>query len=303
MTAGRLKLREFAGESTGPHLLITGGVHGDEFEPIAAIRKLSQLLGEDPDHAALLSGRVSLVPCVNEEAFLLGRRAGLDGLDLARTCPGHPDGSTTEQTAWALSELIQSADFYIDLHTGGTEYSIYPLAGYMLHPNQKVLSAQRRMAKAFGLPVIWGTEPNLDGRSLSIARDAQVPAIYCEYLGSAVCSQTGVDAYVNGCLNVMADLKMIGIRPVPDAAQYVVEDPRVSSGHLQVCNPAPVDGFFEPLVQLGQKVDAGTVLGTVVSMQDDSLHPISSPHAGVILMLRTFPRVRVGESVGVVLEC
>ncbi len=32
MTAGRLKLREFAGESTGPHLLITGGVHGDEFE-------------------------------------------------------------------------------------------------------------------------------------------------------------------------------------------------------------------------------------------------------------------------------
>jgi hypothetical protein len=32
-------------------------------------------------------------------------------------------------------KLIRSADYYIDLHTGGTEFSIYPLAGYMLHPN------------------------------------------------------------------------------------------------------------------------------------------------------------------------
>ena len=46
-----------------------------------------------------------------------------DQLDLARTCPGRSDGSVTEQTAWALSESIRSADFYIDLHTGGTELS------------------------------------------------------------------------------------------------------------------------------------------------------------------------------------
>jgi hypothetical protein len=33
-----LKLFRFAGADNGPHLLITGGVHGDEFESIAAIR-------------------------------------------------------------------------------------------------------------------------------------------------------------------------------------------------------------------------------------------------------------------------
>jgi predicted deacylase len=302
MTVGKLKLLEFAGESTGPHLLITGGVHGDEFEPIAAIRKLSQMLAEESDQSRLLNGRVSLVPCVNEEAFLLGRRCATDGLDLARTCPGRSDGSITEQTAWALSELIRGADFYIDLHTGGTEFSIYPLAGYMLHPNNKVLDAQRRMAQAFGLPAIWGTAPNLDGRSLSVARDANVPAIYCEYHGAAVCSQTGVDAYVAGCLNVMAELKMIGRRPAIEAARYLVEDSRESSGHLQVCNPSPVDGFFEPCVELGQTVGAGAVLGTVIATQDDSLHAIVSSHPGLVLMLRTFPRVRACESVGVILE-
>lgn len=302
MTGGKLKLREFAGDSTGPHLLITGGVHGDEFEPIAAIRQLSQRLTEASDQSKLLNGRVSLVPCVNEEAFLLGRRCATDGLDLARTCPGRSDGSITEQTAWALSELIRGADFYIDLHTGGTEFSICPLAGYMLHPNEKVLDAQRRMARAFGLSVIWGTAPNLDGRSLSVARDAGVPAIYCEYHGAAVCSRTGVDAYVAGCLNVMADLKMIAPRPVTEAALHFVEDPRENSGHLQVCNPSPVDGFFESHVEIGQKVCAGAILGRVIAMQDDSMHPIASAHAGIVLMLRTFPRVRAGESVGVVLE-
>jgi len=302
MAAGDLRLLEFVGGSAGPHLLITGGVHGDEFEPIAAIRKLSQILTEKSEKTVLLNGRLSLVPCVNEEAFLLGSRCASDRLDLARTCPGRSDGTITEQTAWALSELIRRADFYIDLHTGGTEFSIYPLAGYMLHPNAQVLDAQRRMAKSFGLPVIWGTAPNLDGRSLSVARDAEVPAIYCEYRGSSVCSQVGVQACVDGCLNVMAELKMISSRPPVEAAQYVVEDPRESSGHLQVCNPSPVDGFFEPHVQLGQEVRTGTELGAVVAMKDDSSHLIKCRHAGVVLMLRTFPRVRAGESVGVVLE-
>ena len=302
MTAPNLKVQEFAGKSPGPHLLITGGVHGDEFEPIAAIRTLLQLIDEQSGRSALLNGRLSLVPCVNEDAFLLGRRCASDGLDLARTCPGHSDGSITERTAWALSELIRSADYYIDLHTGGTEFSIYPLAGYMLHSNPQVLEAQRRMARSFGLPVIWGTAPHLDGRSLSVARDAQVPAIYCEYLGSAVCSQAGVDAYVRGCLNVMAELKMIDRPLVAETAQTVVEDPRENSGHLQVCNPAPVDGFFETKVELGQHVAAGTILGTVISLEDSSWHPVMSSHAGRVLMLRTFPRVRAGESVGVVLE-
>ena len=69
----------------GPHLLITGGVHGDEFEPMAAIRRL---IG--PLRAGRIRGRVTLVPVVNEPAFRRGQRTAEDGLDLARTLPGRP---------------------------------------------------------------------------------------------------------------------------------------------------------------------------------------------------------------------
>ena len=47
--------------------------------------------------------------------------------------------------------LIRAADYYIDLHTGGTRLRVLPLAGYSLHPDRRILEVQRRMARAFGL--------------------------------------------------------------------------------------------------------------------------------------------------------
>ncbi|MGD9856704.1 MAG: succinylglutamate desuccinylase/aspartoacylase family protein [Planctomycetaceae bacterium] len=297
-----LTRHEFIGDGDGPHLLITGGVHGDEFEPMAAIRRLAGMFAEGEPRVAGLRGRVTLVPIVNESAFLRGHRCAEDGLDLARTCPGRTDGSLTERTAHALSELIRRADFYIDLHTGGTELSVLPLAGYVLHADKAILDAQRRMARAFNLPVVWGTAANLDGRSLSVARDAGVPAIYCEYLGSATCNRAGVEAYVDGCLNVLGELRMVEGNAAPSRVQHFVEDPRPSSGHMQVCHPSPVDGYFEPAHELGDCIAKDTPLGTVYSQRDHSPHAISSEHDGIVLVLRTFPRVRAGESVGVVLD-
>lgn len=292
----------FQSQSTGPHLLITGGVHGDEFEPIAAIRTLTHLFREQDLSVREFRGRVTLVPVVNEAAFLRGHRCAEDGKDLARTCPGSPDGTVTEQTAFSLSSLIRSADYYIDLHTGGTELSVYPLAGYVMHSNFGVLAAQRRMARAFNLPVIWGTAANLDGRSLSVARDASVPAIYCEYLGSATCSQAGVDVYIDGCLNVMSELGMISRENPASRIQYVVENPTPGSGHMQICNPSPCTGYFEAALKLGDSIRSGDLIGTVYPLDGSTPDPIRSVQTGILLVMRTFPRVLAGESVGVVLE-
>lgn len=282
----------------GPHVLITGGVHGDEFEPMVAIRKLASLLNDRE-----IRGRITLVPVVNESAFRRGQRVGEDGLDLARTCPGRPDGSVTERTAHALAGLIRSADAYVDLHTGGARLSVWPLTGYMLHPNRSVLERQRQMARAFGLPVVWGTDPSLEGRSLSVARDANVPAIYAEYLGGGGCLPDGVTAYVQGCLNVLAALGLVdpGLAR-PSAEPFVVEDERVGSGHMQVQHPAPRDGLFEPAVPLGQPVRKGELLGTVSDPLGPEVVPVPADRTGLVLVLRCFAQVAAGESLGVVLE-
>jgi predicted deacylase len=293
-----LTLHQITGTRPGPHLLITGGVHGDEFEPMAAIRTLIRRVLPDR-----LSGRLTHVPVVNEPAFRRGQRNAEDGLDLARTCPGRPDGSITEQIAHALSALIRSADYYIDLHTGGTRLRVQPLVGYMLHPDERVLNVQRRMARAFDLPIIWGTDPNLDGRSLSVARDANVPAIYAEYHGGGGCDPAGVEAYVRGCVLVMAELEMsLRGHLEPRGEPLVVEDDRPGSGHMQVNHPAPCEGFFEPAVTLGARIQVGELLGTVTDVAGSTIVPIHAAYSGVVIVLHTFPRVERGESVAVILE-
>lgn len=294
-----LTTRQFRADDTGPRLLVTGGVHGDEFEPVLAIRRLIRLFtGDDP----LVRGTVTFVPVVNEAAFFRGHRcAAEDGLDLARTCPGRPDGSPTERVASALAELIRASDHYIDLHTGGTELCVLPLTGYSLVSDPVVLEKQRRMARAFNLPVVWGTSANLEGRSLSVARDAGVPAIYAEYLGSATRSREGVEAYFEGVLNVMADLGMIHRSLPASRIEEVVEDPRPGSGHMQVCHPAPMEGCFEPALSLGDPVEKGQPVGHVLDLVGEVSLPVPAEESGRIIVLRTFPRVRKGDSVAVIL--
>ena len=291
----QLNSREIRGAVDGPHVLISGGVHGDEFEPMAAIRRLVGRL--DPSR---LRGRVTLVPVVNEAAFWRGTRGADDGLDLARTCPGRADGSITERTAHALSTLIRRSDYYIDLHTGGVLYDCLPLAGYILHADERVLAAQRRMARAFNVTLVWGTSAKLEGRSLSVARDANVPAIYAEHGGGGALRPRGVQDYVEGCLNVLADLGMIDHDAPPGRIAYVVEDERDRSGHLQVQHPSPMDGLFEPAVELGAVVQAGAVLGKVSDSFGDRAEVVRAQEGGIVLMLRAFNRVMRGDALAAI---
>ena len=296
-----LKRRVVDGELEGPHLLVTAGVHGDEYEPMAAVRRLTEVArpGE-------LRGRLTLVPVVNESAFERSSRLGEDGLDLARTCPGRADGSLTERVAFELSELIRTADYYIDLHTGGAVLQLVPLVGYGLHPDPDVLGAQRRMARAFGLDFIWGTTAELEGRTLSVARDARVPAIYSEWKGGAF-DAAGVDVLVKGCLGVMAELKMIDRRsratvPSPVEGPLVIEDPRPASGHMQVCHPASEAGFFQPAVPLGQKVAKGDLLGHICDVLGTCKRPQLACQSGMVIGLRATGSVDRDTALAVIVE-
>ncbi len=306
------------GNPAGPRLLITAGVHGDEYIPMLSVRELIRRFDADEKLRAGLRGEVALVPVVNESAFKLGRRCGEDGLDLARTCPGRAEGSATERAAAALSELIRAADFYADLHTGGTEFCVWPLAGYVLHRDAGILDQQRAMARAFGLPLVWGTSAELEGRSLSVARDAGVPAIYVEYFGGALESVGAASSewssvparevveqvggghpMVAGCLNLMRHLGVLEGAEIEHAPE-VIEDHRPQSGHMQICHPAPWDGFFQRAVSVGDWVEAGQPLGSVSTILGDRSAPVPAEQSGRVVTLRWHPRVNAGESVGVV---
>lgn len=286
---------QFDSGNDGPHVLITAGVHGDEYEPIVAAQ---QLVKEIP--SLLRRGTLTIVPIVNESAHQRNSRCGEDDLDLARTCPGTSDGMLTEQVAFEVSELIKHSDYYVDLHTGGKIFDIYPLAGYMLHDSQGVLETQRKMAEAFGLPVIWGTDSRAEGRTLSVARDANVPAIYVEYGGPDPISSKIVTAYADGCMRILSLLSMLDPQEKPGGNKFLywVDDYRLNNGHLQAKTPSPVDGVFLPSVEPGNVVRAGDLWGIVQDALTTSQMEIKVEADGLVLFTRVKGAVKKHDSLG-----
>lgn len=304
----QLELREFGGHRDGPRLLVTAGIHGDEYLPMLAVHQLIGRFDADAQLRERLRGTLTLIPIVNRPAYRRGHRCGDDQKDLARSCPGCEDGSPTEQIAFALSRRIQAADYYVDLHTGGQELCVTPLAGYVLHPDTDILDQQRELAAAFQLPLLWGTSADLPGRSLSVARDCQVPAIYVEYLGGyrelTEIARREVDApshpLVSGCWNVMRHLGILNEPEQPSEPQQCIEDWRSGSGHMQVCNPAPATGFLIPQVQLGQKVAVGDLLAEIVSETSQQTCRVLSQEQGKVVVIRDYPRIIEGDAVAVI---
>ena len=156
------------------------------------------------------------------------------------------------------------------------------------------------MAQAMNLPLVWGTSSQLEGRSLSVARDAGVPAIYCEHGGGSTVRTNAVEDYLTGVLRIMSQLGMARESPAAPSVRWNVEDDRPESGHLQVCNPSPLTGVFEPATRTGEIIRRGEALGTVYSLANTSA-AVLSPCDGLVVMMRAFPRVLEGEALALVL--
>ncbi|HYT90658.1 MAG TPA: M14 family metallopeptidase [Gemmataceae bacterium] len=283
------------GATAGKTLLATAGVHGDEFEGMAALRHLYGELTPDG-----LTGTFVAVPVANPPAFEAGLRTNPDDRqDMARVFPGDLRGTITEQLAARLTEWIAAADFYCDLHSAGQYYRMPALVGYQLRPG--VLEAQRAAARAFGMPLVWGT-PGLPGRSLSAASEAGVPSLYVEITGEGRCRPEDVARYRRGLLNL---LRHLGLREGivdTEEPQWFVEDDRTQAGFLQIQNRAPVGGFFTPEVDVLTAVMRKQRLGTICDALGRVRHVVEAPHEGLVVFLRTFPRVLAGDPVCTVLQ-
>lgn len=280
--------------TAGAHVLIVAGIHGDEFEPmLAALNLINRLPGK------LIRGKVTILAVANPPAYHIGKRCGIDQLDLARTLPGRASGTPTEVIANEINKIILQADFMIDLHTGGALFDIMPLSGYMLHPNKKVLATQRQMAQAFNLPLIWGTDAAIQGRTLSVARDHDIPAMYVECGGGSKIMKKTVGLYEEGCMRVLNMLGLLNNNyKKEDTVQTRLEDHRPGKGHLQSKLPAPIAGIFVPEMSLGKQVKQGSILGRIIDPLLNTNTTVCTEEEGMLFMLRISGHVNEGDSLG-----
>ena len=99
------------GAEPGPLMVVSGGVHGDEWEgPLAVIRLFKELTPRS------LQGTFVGLVVANVPAFDAAiHNSPIDGLSLNSVFPGDPEGSITRQIAyWMGQRFIGPSDFYVD---------------------------------------------------------------------------------------------------------------------------------------------------------------------------------------------
>lgn len=289
--AGGFDVWTAAAPAPGPHVVVLGGVHGDETQGILAAGRIAA------DATRLTRGSISIVPICHEAAFVADRRTStVDDGNLARVFPGNPDGAPTEVLAHHLyTEVLAGADLLIDLHTSGQGYDMPFLAGYQAD-TPTVDSLAGRAAMVFGATFVW-RHPNLAaGRTVSVVDQA----VYVECPGGGSMSPASVDAYVDGVRRVLAMIDMVdGSPPTPTQAPIHV----TGGGDLDrdMISVGRSGMFLTDLVS-GQQVVEGQLLGTVVSSDGRELEVLRATEKSWVMAVKRRPPVRAGDLV-VCLAC
>ncbi len=276
------------GRQPGPTVSVLGGVHGDEDEGVLAVlRVLDELATSE------LTGTVNAVPVANPTAWAAhSRTSPLDDGNLARCFPGAEGTGPTEQVADDITtHVIDGVDLLIDLHSAGLRYRMPLLSGFV--SDVPGTDHSRRAAEAFGAPLIWAHPDAGSGRSLSIAAELGVPAIYAESSGGGSIRQRELDVYVSGVLSVLADLAMVPetYRTNRSAAPRWV----YGSGDLDTGKQSKHDGFFVNTARAGDVVDVNDEIGLLYDYHGRLVDTVRAPRQGVVMFLRRQARTRADD--------
>ncbi|MFE2214486.1 succinylglutamate desuccinylase/aspartoacylase family protein [Streptomyces canus] len=260
------------GAHPGPRVLITAGVHGGEFTGVDAATRLAALLEPGEVH-----GQVIVCPVANPPAVYQGRLgvSPLDGVNINRVFPGDPDGSPTERlAAWLFTNLVDGADAYVDLHSGGIDEVLTDFVGYRLTGDPELDAQTADMAGALGIEdVIFGM--NADGGNSHAAAARQgVPAILVETGQLGERDADTARRLVGGLYGVLGRLGVLDTKPQDDAA--------VRAWVWAAGLTAEATGLWYPEFTAGDDVTEGQVLGHVIDPADGQEHKVLSPATGRI---------------------
>jgi predicted deacylase len=269
---------------SGPAVLVTGALHGDEVTSTGAIWHLARGLQDQG-----LTGTVTLIPCVNQLAVRASSRlVPLEDTDLNRHFPGRNDGSLAERLAHGLVELLESHDALVDVHTAGWCTS-YVLVDEIPHPDlrDRVVS----WAQESGLPVI-GEMPaehlalqGLD-RSFSAWGSIQMrkPALTVELPGFHTLesrqARSGAEVLLR-LLQALPRLREPGHETRPTLSRH---ETFASTG-----------GLFEAEASLGQSLAAGDRIGILHALDGTGARPVAADKPGILLALQPISAVHVGS--------
>ncbi|MEZ5667640.1 MAG: succinylglutamate desuccinylase/aspartoacylase family protein [Alphaproteobacteria bacterium] len=281
---------------SGPTLLLTGGNHGDEYEGPVVLGELIRDL--DP---AAIQGRLIILPAMNTPAVKAGRRTSpVDGLNINRTFPGDPSGSTTRQIShYVANVLMPMADVFIDLHSGGSSLDFIPSAFLERSPDPELRRRGEAAVRAYGAPLAVVADTLGEARTSTATAAARgMIALGSEMGGGGVVDPEALAICRRAVRNLLVHFAVAdgpAASPAYDGPLYEI------SGHASHVYAAD-DGVFVPADRLGTSVSAGQPAGAVHFLTDPGRapEPLVYGQSGLLICHRAIGRVEAGNCVAVV---
>ncbi len=280
----------------GPTVLLTSGVHGDEYEgQVTLTRLIRELRPED------VTGRIVILPMANYPAARSGLRTSpIDELNLNRVFPGEADGTPTQMLAHYIdTELTPMADYLLDLHSGGSSLMYLPTV--ILRAADMGSEMQARvveLGRVFGAPYGFFFPSGQGGGSTNVAAAARrgVVPLGTEMGGSGTVTPECLRICEAGVRRV---LRHIGVwhGPVGADESPAVEPRMLAADSWECFTYASEDGLFEPVVELGDEVEVGQLAALIHAPETPWRAPaeVRFDAAGVVVCKRVPGRAERGD--------
>ncbi|SDF50071.1 N-alpha-acetyl-L-2,4-diaminobutyrate deacetylase [Limimonas halophila] len=291
-------IQRFA-DNLGNAVMLTGGNHGDEFEgPIALSKLARELRPED------VNGRVIIIPALNPPAVRAATRVSpLDGVNMNRAFPGARTGTVTQMIChYVTSTLLPMVDGVLDLHAGGKTLSFEPLAAMHYLHDQRQFQRNLDTLKAINAPhSLIIDELDAEGEIDGVVEGAGKVFVFTELGGGGTATPNSIALAERCARNMLNHFEITQadghgspaaqprtrMMDTPDANSYVIADD---------------NGLLEPLVDLGEQVEAGQPVARIHNIEKTAAEP-AVYHAGRSGMLigRRWPGVaNSGDCLGVI---
>jgi len=274
------------GAKPGPLMVVSGAVHGDEWEgPLAIIRLYKELTPQE------LRGTFVGLVAANVPAFDAATHTSpIDGLGLNSVMPGDLHGSVTRQIGYWLGErFIAPADFYIDLHSSSGDIEFPTLCLYKPGAGGAA-ELSKQAAEAFHAPIVWAFPDYGPKRPFSYAHEHDIATISTECPASRRVIIEDAEIYQRGVRNVMRVMDMLpGDLEGPPAAHYLYGNPE----HTMVT--AKTSGYLLLQREIMDWVERGDLLGTIIDLTGEVIEEVRATTTGYVLLRRLVPTVPAGE--------
>lgn len=287
----------------GPTLLLTGGVHGNEYEGPAALLGLFA-----DDRLRIDRGRLIVAPTVNPVALEARlRRSPDDGLDLNRSFPGDANGTISQAIAAFMAEsLVPHADIVFDLHAGGEDSQIIPSAMIHYVEGAALLEQTLELARVTAVPAVLVIDERNQGLFDTYVERQGIPFICMELGGAGMLTAETLRFADDTIQRLLQHLEFI---PAADKAPFSGwhdwdAQKVLATPDEDVLPTAPMPGFFRPGIEIGQALVRGDVLGEIYSTDAPWRAPVAVAATcdGVVYSRHTGGYVSAGEVLAIVGE-